>query len=413
MRSVRLTWMWAVMALVFTCTAYAEQRIVTFSSDIPRAERLSAVTKAGGKIVRELPVINAVAAVFQNTKSDRDLRNNMSGAVRIDADPYIKWIEAAPKYLSDIKLPSVESVMAGAKANTTAPQVPAASDPTTQPDPEIPWGVARVNATAAWNNGTLGAGVKVSIVDTGVDLDHGELADRIAGGYNAVDPAKTPDDDNGHGTHVAGTIAAKKDSNGVVGIAHATSLYAVKVLDAGGGGTYSNVIAGIEWCITNKMDVVNMSLGAPSGNAAMEAVMKAAYNAGVTIICAAGNSGGSVGYPAAYPQAIAISASDSKDAIAYFSSRGPQIAFIAPGVDINSSYKGGGYKTASGTSMACPHATGLAALAVSLGSKGPDAIRKALQNAAVLLPKLTKNEQGFGMIDAGKITAPKADAPWN
>ena len=125
---------------------------------------------------------------------------------------------------------------------------------------------------------------------------------------------------------------------------------------------------------------------------------------GLTIVAAAGNSGGAVGYPAAYSGVIAVSASDSKDKIAYFSSRGPQVAVIAPGVSILSTYMGGGYKTLAGTSMACPHAAGLAALAVAAqGVHGAQSIRTALQKAAAPLSGLSPDEQGAGLVNAAKL----------
>jgi len=121
------------------------------------------------------------------------------------------------------------------------------------------------------------------------------------------------------------------------------------------------------------------------------------------VVCAAGNDSGPVNYPAKYPQAIAVSASDSSDRLAYFSSKGAEIAVIAPGVNVYSSYKGGGYKTMSGTSMACPHVTGLAALAVGAGANSPEAVRAALKAAATPLAGLSVTDQGAGLVDAFKL----------
>ena len=128
-------------------------------------------------------------------------------------------------------------------------------------------------------------------------------------------------------------------------------------------------------------------------------------SAAIAIVCAAGNDSGPVNYPAKYPQAIAISASDSSDKIASFSSRGAEIVIIAPGVSIYSTKKGGGYTSMSGTSMACPHAAGLAALAVGAGAKTAEEVRTALRAAATPLPNLKPTDQGAGMVDAGKIKA--------
>ena len=247
--------------------------------------------------------------------------------------------------------------------------------------------------------------MKVAVIDTGIDAAHPDLAGQVAGGFNAVDAAK-PDawqDDEGHGTHVAGTIAAKRDGKGVVGVAPKVRLYAVKVLDKDGNGNYSDVIAGIEWAVSHGIKVANMSLGADTGSEALKRAVTAANKAGLLIVAAAGNSGGPVGFPASYPETIAVAASDIKDGVADFSSRGPEVDFIAPGVDVKSVNKDGGWVELSGTSMATPHVAGLAALAVARGASTPAAIRAMFKKAATPLPGLTSTLQGMGMIDAGKL----------
>ncbi|UPT75381.1 MAG: S8 family peptidase [Elusimicrobiota bacterium] len=200
-------------------------------------------------------------------------------------------------------------------------------------------GISRVGAPDAWKV-SRGKGVKLAVIDTGIDMTHPELAGIIKGGWNAISTAATFNDDNGHGTHVSGTIAAKDDGAGVVGVAPQIDLYGVKVLDEGGSGTFDGVIAGMLWAIENKMEIASMSLGADQGNQALADAVEAMRKAGVILIAASGNSGGSVGYPAAYPGAIAVGASDSKDKLASFSSRGPAVAVIAPGVDVKSTYMG-------------------------------------------------------------------------
>ncbi|HBL17644.1 MAG: hypothetical protein A2X36_14660 [Elusimicrobia bacterium GWA2_69_24] len=267
---------------------------------------------------------------------------------------------------------------------------------------EQPWGIQRVNAKGAWPR-TEGAGVKVAVIDTGIDFNHPDLKANYAGGYNAIDSQKPPMDDNSHGTHVAGTIAGVRDGKGVVGVAPKAKLYAVKVLDADGGGSLSSIIKGLVWTANNGMQVANMSLGAPMGTVFMRLAVKYARARGVVIMAAAGNEGGPVGYPAAYGDTIAISASDSKDKIAEFSSRGKEVDFIAPGVDVKSSVPGGGYDRYSGTSMATPHMTGLAALAVAQGATGFDGVMASLKRASKKLPGLTANEQGNGLVDASLI----------
>jgi len=385
----------------------SNSKIVTFAADTPADARKDIIAKAGGTIVRELSIINGYEVEFRAglkamgdavLKSKREIKN-------VAPNTYVKWIEVAMPSLRSVTLPSVQQVLRQARQNTTGAPKVGASSKQAEPEPEaaskVPWGVQRVGAPAAWDQGVTGAGIKVGVIDTGIDYTHPALAGNYKGGYNAVKPGEDPKDDHGHGTHVSGTIAA--DGDDIVGVAPKASLYAIKVLDGSGGGTIAGVIDGIGWAVKNGMQIVNMSLGGPSSEE-LEAAVKAAYDAGVTVVAAAGNDPeAEVSAPACYAQAIAISASDSGDALASFSTTGPQVAFIAPGVKVPSTWLGGGLKSISGTSMATPHVTGLAVLAYSMGARSPDAIRNALKAAAKPLPNLKPEQQGAGMIDAGLL----------
>jgi subtilisin family serine protease len=273
---------------------------------------------------------------------------------------------------------------------------------------DVPWGIQRVHAPAAWPQ-TQGAGVKIAVIDTGIDYTHPALQGKVDGGYSALTKTENPKDymdDNGHGTHVSGT-AAGSHIKGLVGAAPQARLYAVKVLDSDGSGNLSDVIDGIVWAAKNGMQVANLSLGAPTDSAAMHEAVQYATGMGVVIVAAAGNSGGAVGFPGAYPEVVTVSASDADDKLAGFSSRGPEVKFIAPGVDVISARLGGGFVSFSGTSMATPHVAGLAALAVAqgwVGLGGPDGVLAQLKKAASPLPGLTAEQQGSGLIDAGKLT---------
>ncbi len=389
-------------ALLISGAAYASagQKIVTFDSSSKAVDRVAGIERMGGKVTKDLHIIEAVVAVFGDNVTDADIKS-LKGVTSVEDDLYLKWIEETPaalplSYVTD----GLNNVKAG-ELETQEPLLVPATPARTPEETEIPWGVKRVNAPGVWNT-TMGEGVNVAVIDTGMDYNHPDLKAVYAGGYNAVVSTNTPLDDHGHGTHVSGTIAAARDAKGVVGIAPRVHLYAVKVLDANGSGAYSNIVDGIQWAVDNKMQVINMSLGGGSGTPALQKVMEAADKAGVTIVCAAGNDSGPVNYPAKYPQAIAISASDSTDKLAYFSSRGAEIAFIAPGVDIPSTYKGSAYKTMSGTSMASPHVAGLAAIAVAGGANTPAKVRAALKKAASSLG-MKPTEEGAGMIDAAKL----------
>lgn len=326
--------------------------------------------------------------------------------------PKTRWIESNMVSFSAAPMPSVEGAMAGFKMPKAASfiQNPMASQIAAQ-RPEAPWGINRVHAPSAWPI-TEGKGVKVAVIDTGIDSNNADLAGSVDGGYSAITKTENPadyQDDNGHGSHVAGTIAAHRDGKGVVGVAPQARLYAVKVLDADGSGNLSDVIDGIVWAAKNHMDVANMSLGAPVDSEAMKRAVRFARGSGVVIVAAAGNSGGSVGFPGAYEDTIAVAASDYNDKLASFSSRGPEVDFIAPGVDVLSTRMGGGLPVSfSGTSMASPHVAGLAALVVSqgyVGLNGPDGVFAQLKKAATPLTTagMTAEQQGMGMIDAGKL----------
>ncbi|TBR25504.1 hypothetical protein EPO15_02115 [bacterium] len=367
-----------------------ERRIVVFDKSTSRSHRLSSVRNLGGTPTADLWLINAVA-VMSPKSAVRPMDARLAatqGVLRVEKDYVQNWLVGAPA----AQLPPALKALPPAALDAPAPE------PQGQ---QTPWGIDRVNAKKAWAV-TRGAGVKVAVVDTGVDFDHPDL--KVAGGFNTIDNAKSFKDDNGHGSHVAGTIAAQDNDQGVVGIAPDVTLYGVKVLSAEGGGTFEDVIEGIQWAVENRMDIANFSLGASQGTPALQDAVKAAAAAGTAIIAAAGNSGRAVGYPAAYPETIAVAASDASDKVAYFSSRGPEVDIIAPGVNVQSTYMGGGYDSLSGTSMATPHVVGLAALAVAAkGVHGPEAIRAELTRAARKFPNVPAEQQGAGMVDAGEL----------
>nr|WP_223700508.1 S8 family peptidase [Sutcliffiella deserti] len=231
----------------------------------------------------------------------------------------------------------------------------------------VPYGIPHIKADTAHAQNVTGSGVKVAVLDTGIDASHEDL--NVVGGASFV--AEEPDalsDGNGHGTHVAGTIAALNNNLGVLGVSYDVDLYAVKVLSGGGSGTLSGIAQGIEWAIDNDMDVINMSLGGSTGSTTLKQASDNAYNSGIVVVAAAGNSGSffglinTIGYPARYDSVIAVGAVDSNNNRASFSSVGSQLEVMAPGVDINSTLPGNQYGSLNGTSMASPHVAGAAAL---------------------------------------------------
>lgn len=278
------------------------------------------------------------------------------------------------------------------------------------------WGVARIGAGEVHHEGNVGSGVKVAVIDSGIDYNHTELSGAHVGGYNFVSNTNDPFDDNGHGTHVAGTVAAAMNGVGVVGTSPGVNLYSLKVLDSSGGGYWSDVIAAVEWTVTEGIELTNNSYGAGSDPGTL---VRSAFDnsaaAGVLHIAAAGNSGNcggrgnSVGYPARYDSVVAVAATNQNDNRPCFSSTGPSVELAAPGVSINSTVPGGGYASWSGTSMASPHVAGTAALVMAAGVSDIAQVRQVLRDTADNLGN--SNHYGYGLVNAVSAVAMAAPTP--
>ena len=270
------------------------------------------------------------------------------------------------------------------------------------------WGVDRIDAEVVRAQGYSGAGIRVGVIDTGIDFSHDQLAARCVGvrDFNAepdVDlTCGTNHDGYGHGSHVSGIIAADADGNGVVGVAPGVSLYDLKVCNSSGVCPTSDIIAALQYArdpdgdvnTDDHLDVVNISLGSRFSSSAEEAAVNAAYDAGVFVVAAAGNSGNcggkssSVEFPGAYAKSFAVGAVDRNDLRPCFSSTGPALDIAAPGVAVLSTVPTGsctlcdpsGYRLGSGTSMATPHVTGTVAL---MKQKTSGVLNEAVRNALV------------------------------
>lgn len=243
------------------------------------------------------------------------------------------------------------------------------------------YGLAKMNCPAAWDLSTGDPGVVIAIVDTGVQLNHPDLAAKIVPGYDFVNGDTSADDDEGHGTHCAGIAAAVTNNGvGIAGVGYQCKIMPVKVLDSQGSGTYANVASGITWAADNGAKVISLSLGGPSASATLQAAVDYAWNRGVVVVAAAGNSNTSApSYPGYYTNAIAVGSTDQSDQRSPFSNFGSWVDVAAPGSQIYSTYVGGGYQTLSGTSMACPAVAGLAGLAWSRGASSHGAVRSAIE----------------------------------
>lgn len=284
------------------------------------------------------------------------------------------------------------------------------------------WGVDHIDADKTWPDnsgaGFQGNGIKVGVIDTGIS-PHSDLPVPVDGIRFVSSDLSTTSwlDDNGHGTHVAGTIGARKNGEGVVGVAPEVNLYAIKVLDSTGSGAYSDIAAGIDWAISQGLDIVNLSLGGTYDSPTLKAMVDRAYDSGVLVVAAAGNSGGSarrdtVNYPAKYDSAMAVAATDSSDLRAPFSSTGSTVDIAAPGVAIMSTVMSGGYEAWSGTSMATPHVSGtLALLKQANPGYSVEALRQLLYSMAKDLGTAGKDTlYGNGLVQAFiAIPQPTAD----
>jgi type VII secretion-associated serine protease mycosin len=281
-------------------------------------------------------------------------------------------------------------------------------------DESLTYNLQKINAAQAWQSCYQGQGVTVAVVDTGIDLYHPDLQANLVTGKSFVAGVSSPDDDYGHGTHVAGIVAAVANNGGIIGVAPAARLMPVKVLDDQGSGSIYDVAEGIEWAADHGARVVNLSLGSVSDSATLADVVDYAYNKGVLLVAAGGNCGGASYYlngcdyqnqpiyPAAYADVMAVAATDSSDARSSFSTQGSYIEIAAPGSSIYSTYLDGGYATLSGTSMATPHVAGLAAL---IWSQNPGwsnrQVRARIRDTAQDLGAAGWDEQyGYGRIDA-------------
>ncbi|MFD0828845.1 S8 family peptidase [Neobacillus sp. M.A.Huq-85] len=244
---------------------------------------------------------------------------------------------------------------------------------------EIPKGVELIQAPEMWEQST-GKGITVAILDTGCDTDHPDLQNRIIGGRNFTqDDGGNPaiyEDYNGHGTHVAGTIAATINNTGVAGVAPEANLLILKVLGKDGSGQYDWIINAIHYAIEQKVDIISMSLGGPTDVKELhDAIKEAVLSHQILVVCAVGNEGDGdsstdeFAFPGSYNEVISVGAVDLNRHSSYFTNSNNEVDLVAPGEKITSTFLNGTYATLSGTSMATPHISGALALLKDLSSK--------------------------------------------
>lgn len=290
--------------------------------------------------------------------------------------------------------PDVEHAEADVRIHLTEPQVKTK----TVPLQEVPWGIERIEARRVWRK-TSGAGVKVAVVDTGISTQHPAFQTNYRGGVNILSPMFPPEDYNGHGTHVAGIIGGNALDIGVVGVAPNCSLYAVKAFNRKGSANLSDLLTAINWCIENKMNIINMSFGMEKLSEALKQAIQIAYAKGIIMVAATGNKGlkGHVDFPARYEETIAVTSVSPQDIMSSFSNQGNRMDLAAPGEKILSAWLNQSKKEMSGTSMAVPHVSGTIALMLSISSKlSPEEIRSILQRTSQKMEGLSR----IGVVNA-------------
>lgn len=277
------------------------------------------------------------------------------------------------------------------------------------------WQIITFNLPKTWSY-TKGDGVIIGVLDTGCDLDHPDLVENLLEGYNVIDPSQSADDENDHGSHVAGSICASDNDYGIVGVAPKAKVVPIKVLDKDGIGYMENVAKGIRYGVERGVDMMCISLGCNKPLASLRKAIKTATQHGIPLFCAGGNISKNMDvlYPARYPETIAIGAMDQKFRRADFSNTGKNnIDFLAPGVDILSTVKDGWYAIFSGSSTAVPFAVGVAALLLSakrryqlkINLDTVEDYRAAFRDHSVDLSKYDGDRifAGYGIIEPQKM----------
>jgi hypothetical protein len=272
-------------------------------------------------------------------------------------------------------------------------------------DHGIPWGVQQIRAPQTWAT-TTGHRIKIGVIDTGVDYRHPDLRHSLMRGINLLNRNMLPHDDNGHGTHIAGTIAAANQMKGIIGVAPRALIHPIKAFDHNGSAYVSDIILGIDWCVRNRMNIINMSFGMKSSSKALLNAVMNAYNAGIVIVASSGNDAKrkSIDYPARYPQTISVGATNRQRRVAKFSNRGSFIDIYAPGDKIISSWLRGNYNEMSGTSMATSHVSGAIALLLAQNpTLTPGEIKSLLRRSASTIRGRRLHSKAPGEVDALRL----------
>jgi serine protease AprX len=358
-------------------------------------------SKSNAQEIKSIKLINAIAV--KATPGVVASLAKRSDVARIEPDQIVSIPEQSETSLEKMKISTTQSNAASTDA----------------------WGVDKIGAPAVWKRGITGKGITVAVVDTGIDATHPDLDDlddssstndpKVVGWIDYVNSKSSAYDDEGHGTHVSGTISGT-GANGIqTGVAPGTKLIVAKVFDSEGSGYLSDIILGFEWAVNNNARIISYSGGSSKHSSLFTTTINKVVAAGVVPVIAAGNDGksGTINCPADELNSVTVGATDSSNSIAFFSSRGPVTlndkTYIkpdvsAPGVSVPSTYPGGEYAEWSGTSMATPHVSGTAALILQKNpTLKPSEVKQKLESTAKDLGSTGKdNDYGSGLINAYK-----------
>ena len=361
--------------------------LVQFDADVPPTERDAMIAGLGGELTAWMPQINVAEVRLHG------------------ADGMAVAAATAPlAQQAQVNFAEVDAAVSGEYLPTDPAFVL----------PDRVYGLTQIQAQGAWDYTTGGADVIVAVVDSGIKLDHPEFAGRLTAGYDFVNDDDTPDDDAGHGTHVAGIIAAGMDNGvGSAGVCPRCLLMPVKVLGASNLGSWSDLAQGILYAADHGADVVNLSLGGTVSSQTLAAAVAYAQANGVLVVAAAGNFGDDRPYyPAALDGVVGVGATTADDTRWQNSNYGPAVDVVAPGDLIYSTYYQldnvfGGYMYLSGTSMATPHVSGLAGLALSLNpALSAVEVSDLLQRGVDDLGAPGRDDEfGYGRVNAAKTLA--------
>ena len=317
-------------------------------------------------------------------------------------------LQSTLKILPLLRRVGAHSSQAAPRARSSAPpqpkpviEIPLALTVPNDPDWSQQWGLRQVEAPTAWAL-TRGASrpVVVAVVDSGVDPAQPDLQGALVPGADFADSSGSTADQFGHGTMVAGVIAARGDNGqGIAGVCWVCLVMPIKVLDANGAGAATGVAQGIRWAVDHGASIINMSFVLSGPDAGVEDAIAYAHSHGVLVVAAAGNSGGGdPTYPASYPFVVSVAATDASDALYPWSTRGSWVTLAAPGCTATTAL-GGGFASFCGTSAAAPLVAGLAALGYEAGAPSEAALEAALERTATPLP----GEVGSGRVDAAQL----------